>query len=394
MESSDLQLLSNKDIPESIRSKIAEQILGASEREAQRALEAEQLASENKKFFWNTPFVAALAGLVTLTATFVFDRITASVEATNTITLEQVRTELQESEARLKQELEIASSENLAKLEAEAREREFQYEIVRAELEKGGKTNAERAEVLLFLARAGVFTALNAKELALMAQEQKDNPELTIIPQLSSALNESGSFNSRNVFRRSDLTYSFLEDPSDEMRNAVERATDEWASHGNISFRYVEAAEEAVIRILPSPNQSSSMIGRTALGIGADRPTMWLRNQAVNLEEQYSDILHQFGHAIGMVHEHQNPNADIKWDVSKVYDYFQSTYGWTRAHIDRNLLRKSDAYPCLRDFDPQSIMMYSIPSEVLFDGNGFERGDSLSETDKSCVKEMYPNLAR
>ncbi len=166
----DIELLSNKDIPESVRASIAQHILGAADREAQRELEIQRLASEKKKVLWNTPLVAALAGLVTLSATFAFDRLTAREETTNTITLEQVRTELEQGEARLKQELETAASENLARLEAEAREKEFQYEIVRSELANDTKSHEERAATLLFLVRAGVLSSLNESELTLMAE--------------------------------------------------------------------------------------------------------------------------------------------------------------------------------------------------------------------------------
>ncbi|OED50537.1 hypothetical protein AB838_01870 [Rhodobacteraceae bacterium (ex Bugula neritina AB1)] len=185
MNPDDIGILSNTEIPESIRAKIAEQIVGAGDRKAQRALEAERLASERTKFLWNTPVVAAIAGLLTLTATFVFERLTAKDETVNTITVEQVRAELKQSEARLKQELELAASENLAKLEAEAREREFQYEIVRSELTNSEKSNAERAAVLLFLVRAGVLGTLNEDELREMAEQQIERPDVTIIPQLT-----------------------------------------------------------------------------------------------------------------------------------------------------------------------------------------------------------------
>ncbi len=182
----DIDILSNKEIPEAVRTKIAEVVLISEQRNSDRDLERDKLEVEKRKFIWNTPFVAALAGLLTLSATFIFDRMTAKDDTKNTITLEQVRNELQESVSRLKQELELDTSESLARLEAQAKEREFQYEIVRSELNNDGKTNAERAAVLLFLARAGVLNALDAEALQAMAEEQKDNPEQNIIPQLSS----------------------------------------------------------------------------------------------------------------------------------------------------------------------------------------------------------------
>lgn len=220
MNPDDIDLLSKTEIPESIRSKIAEQIVGAADREAERALEAERLASERKKFLWNTPVVAAIAGLLTLTATFVFDRIIAKDQTDNTITLEQVRNELQQSEVRLRQELELAASESHAKLETEAKEREFQYEIVRSEFTNSEKTNAERAAVLLFLVRAGVLSSLNEDELREMAEQQIERPNETIIPQLTSSLQMASEFKvglsaneldtRRDVIRMQETTFGNL----------------------------------------------------------------------------------------------------------------------------------------------------------------------------------------
>lgn len=418
MDEKQLDFLSNASVPKEIRARIGEKWITAEEAENALEIEKKRLENDLQKTKWNTPLAAAAAGLLTLSATFIYDLVTAREETSNaitieeirnelqvalsesdtmnTITLEQVRNELEQSEARLKLELEVASSQSLAKLEAEAREREFQYEIVRAELEKSGKTNAERAEVLLFLARAGVFTALNADELALMAEEQKNNPEVTIIPELSSSSANGGAFSKRNIFRpeeSSDVTYSFLEEPTVEMRRTVELATEEWAKHGNIGFRYVDDPAEAIIRIMPDQMRSSSYIGRTALRVGRDTPTMRLRNSHSNDEQRLTDFLHQFGHAIGMVHEHQSPNADIPWDEGRVTEYYRTAFGWDAVQTRHNILARSNVYPCMRDFDPQSIMMYSLPAELLSDEIGFERSSSLSEGDISCVREMYPITA-
>ncbi|MEM0950051.1 MAG: hypothetical protein AAGK37_21835 [Pseudomonadota bacterium] len=185
MKKEEIELLSNSDIPDIVRQTIAEKILSRSDREAERALEAQRIASDNKKTAWNTPIVASLAALLTLAATFVFDTLTADQTTKNAITVQEVRQELELSEARLKQQLEADANENLARLEAEAREREFQYEIVRSELANAEKSNAERASVLLFLVRAGVLASLNERELSAMAQEQRENPDETIIPSLT-----------------------------------------------------------------------------------------------------------------------------------------------------------------------------------------------------------------
>jgi len=187
MDAKDLELLSNAAIPENIRMAIAQSLLGSQSTKAGQDLELQKLDMERRKFIWNTPTVAALSGVITLAATFVFDRITKKDQVTNTITIEQVKREITESEARLKQQLEERTKKTVADIDALAREREFQYKIVTDELADKSKDNVQRASVLLFLARAGVLTTLNADQLKDMAEEQKKNPNEVIIPQLRPA---------------------------------------------------------------------------------------------------------------------------------------------------------------------------------------------------------------
>ena len=166
-----LNLLKDTNIPEAIRAEIAKQSFITENAKLSQALEIEKLEAEKRKSFLNAPFIAALAGLLTLSATFIFDTLTGQNDTSNTITLEQHRQELKDAESR-----------TVANLEAQAKEREFQYEIVKSELADASKTNAQRADVLLFLAKAGILNSLNTDELIQMAEKQRDNPNENIIP--------------------------------------------------------------------------------------------------------------------------------------------------------------------------------------------------------------------
>ncbi len=386
MEDKDLELLTNQDIPENVRSKIAERLFGAQDRVAERAIETERLLHERRKLFWNTPLVAALAGLLTLSATFVFDRITANDATNNTITLEEVRKELELSEARLTQELEIASNESLARLEAQAREREFQYEIVRSQMERQGATNADRAAVLLFLARAGVLNALDRDELTLMAREQQQNPETNIIPPLSSQDDDS-PFERRFLYPNgSTVTYSFVETPTERSREIVEDAIGEWSQHVNLRFEFIDQSQGADIRILPDGDRTGSRIG-PALGAAlVQRETMWLPR---NL--QLHTALHEFGHAIGFLDEHRNPQSTVSFNREAAATYFDNTFSMPVSFVERILFQHSPIpYPCRRDFDPNSIMMSFIPAEITSDGRSYQQGRRLSSSDIDCASQMYP----
>ncbi|MCB0059260.1 MAG: hypothetical protein KDE45_19610, partial [Caldilineaceae bacterium] len=100
--------------------------------------------------------------------------------------------------------------------------------------------------------------------------------------------------------------------------------------------------------------------------------------------------LHEFGHALGLLHEHLSPVADIPWDEEKVIAYYRRTNGWNETYIRSNVLAipPSDKFT---DFDTLSIMLYPVPRELT--KGGYEipwQNSELSETDKKFIAEIYP----
>ncbi len=52
-------------------------------------------------------------------------------------------------------------------------------------------------------------------------------------------------------------------------------------------------------------------------------------------------IVHEFCHALGMIHEHQNPkNNPIKWNKPVVYSELQRTNNWDKSQTDHNMFKK------------------------------------------------------
>ncbi len=62
---------------------------------------------------------------------------------------------------------------------------------------------------------------------------------------------------------------------------------------------------------------SSSMVGRLALDVDKNEPTMVLNLHGMTKSNQRSMVLHEFGHALGMYHEHQRSDF---WDVLESKD--------------------------------------------------------------------------
>ena len=51
-------------------------------------------------------------------------------------------------------------------------------------------------------------------------------------------------------------------------------------------------------------------------------------------------VIHEFGHAIGCVHEQSSPSINIPWDKEKVYAYYKSRIGWDKAKVDHNVFNR------------------------------------------------------
>lgn len=142
-----------------------------------------------------------------------------------------------------------------------------------------------------------------------------------------------------------------------------------WSKYGNIHFQFNVPWESADIRIrFDEPNRAYSRgIGRKILSHPKDQKTMNLGFGFLQNEEEFrGTVLHEFGHAIGLYHEHNSPNVAYTWDREKVIaDLLEWNKGWTRADAIHNVLAglPSDQGIFDTEFDPNSIMIYFIPSE-------------------------------
>lgn len=154
-----------------------------------------------------------------------------------------------------------------------------------------------------------------------------------------------------------------------------------------IQFAYVATADDAHIRIRFDRFSNASYVGTDALAVSKGQPTMMLADW-----NDQKVVLHEFGHALGLKHEHQHPESGIRWDRDAVLEDFQGV--WTQEEIERNILR---THPRTDDFfftafDKGSIMMYPLQKahmlneeHITYDGDG-----RWSEKDVQTLQAMYP----
>lgn len=173
----------------------------------------------------------------------------------------------------------------------------------------------------------------------------------------------------------------------------VKKATTEWMTYANVKFRYVED-DDAEIRIeFATDNSYWSQIGTLCKTItDPSQATMHLGFSDLSIGDDviYGTILHEFGHALGCIHEHQQTNATINWDKQKVFDYYAKV-GWDEAKTNYNILNKFPNEALSNsDYDQDSIMHYFFPSELTVDGKGSKMNFALSQKDKDFMKFCYP----
>ena len=161
-----------------------------------------------------------------------------------------------------------------------------------------------------------------------------------------------------------------------------------WTQHANLTFDFNDAPG-ADIRISFDPAIGAwSYVGTDCRSIPLDQATMNLGFM------DGGTTAHEFGHAIGLAHEHQKPAGGIQWNEAVVIRELAGAPNfWDEAKARHNVLRKYSADQINgTKFDPDSIMLYFFPAEWTVNGIGTKANEVLSDLDKAFAAgaKMYP----
>lgn len=224
------------------------------------------------------------------------------------------------------------------------------------------------------------------------------------------------------------LLVKFMPGGSKALRDKVMLYAKEWEKYANITFKFVpDTTRITNIRIkLGSGQGHNSAIGTeanfrpqtmqtinfdTLFFADGDYYITKLQKQGVrppydlghlvsgmrsdpghwNITETKRVVMHEFGHALGLLHEQSYPGA-VKWKkTDSVYQYYQETQGWTREQVDFNVFEVANQfYTNGTRYDPKSIMHYSINSWETTNGYSVNQNNELSAGDKALIAAMYP----
>uniref|UniRef100_A0A4Q2DAD1 Peptidase M12A domain-containing protein n=1 Tax=Candolleomyces aberdarensis TaxID=2316362 RepID=A0A4Q2DAD1_9AGAR len=183
-------------------------------------------------------------------------------------------------------------------------------------------------------------------------------------------------------------------------QDKVKEVVKEWEKHANLKFRFIPNGNDAEIRIgFREKAGSWSYIGKVALEIDKPEQTMnfgWVESTPETTAKERGVILHEFGHAIGYLHEHQSPRRGERLTLNEqvIIDYVQRTQipPWTEEDARQNIINVYSRAEVsnFSAVDFTSIMMYFMPANWNVQGIEIPPNESLSPLDKAYAFLNYP----
>ena len=188
------------------------------------------------------------------------------------------------------------------------------------------------------------------------------------------------------------LTVAFVGNVDPQFQQKVKNNISDWTPFAGIQFDLVPHLPADIRIELVDDGQNWSQYGTDATKVDPNQATVHFGtiNQYSADDEIYRVAVHEFGHALGALHEHQSPTAaGIDWNTAIVNDYYHKL-GWTDAMIQANIYATfpPDAAYCTR-FDPSSIMIYDFPANFTTNQLTVKPNFVLSALDKSGMKTLY-----
>lgn len=207
-----------------------------------------------------------------------------------------------------------------------------------------------------------------------------------------------------------DIIILFL-DGTDEKIELVKRTAVQWSDFGNFNFKFIDGRKKSIeetpesnIRISFDINKlQEGTAGHSALYLKGNKKSR--QSTMVLGDDRIKTILHEFGHALGLSHEHQNPLFPIE-----EFNGQRNCGTLSRSSCNRNVknIPKLTKKFVGTQFDRQSVMIYDgewsngstdfsdliSAGEVTslapenFTSDGLDKGLSLN--DKMAIAMIYP----
>jgi len=215
------------------------------------------------------------------------------------------------------------------------------------------------------------------------------------------------------IWSKSRLQASFVDanhyDPTGLIRRRIRTVVQKWsdASLGGINFDWIDQMQyDSDIRISLTPDGTFwSLVGTDTRLSGSNLVTL---NLGFNNSEYYASddtnnfyvrefqrlVLHEFGHALGFIHEHLSPKSQITFNEPAAIAYFRKN---GLGHLTDDQIREQVLTPepdaeNLTGFDLKSVMLYPFPASIA--NPPTDNNWELSAGDIETVRKAYPKGRR
>ena len=219
------------------------------------------------------------------------------------------------------------------------------------------------------------------------------------------------------------LTVEFLDRwKFEKERQMVERAATEWATWGNILFKFVSSGRSD-IRVKFDDKKTNYWISDVGAPKTGNLGKYWDSNEptmSLTTDLTYGIALHEFGHALGLTHEHLAPEFEkyFAWKFSgeRLYEEISKIYaGYSTPPTMKQKEEIKHNYLTLREvddeesfFDINSVMTYGLSDKLIeirpaapqklkdifaekggIPDNSLSDDSSLSDGDKEFIASCY-----
>jgi hypothetical protein len=188
-------------------------------------------------------------------------------------------------------------------------------------------------------------------------------------------------------------------DGTENYKDQVKNYSNEWTQYANIDFVFYSHISEvpknqtADIVISFSNRGDYSTVGNDSYTkIKTDKHSMNLERFKVGnrIQNRYV-VLHEFGHALGLEHEHQNYNRKFVVDEKNAKIYCKSMAFTEQECLDfviKKFEKNENTYFSV--YDPYSVMHYDLHHSISVENINFRSNFTLSLIDKIEIAKLYP----
>lgn len=179
---------------------------------------------------------------------------------------------------------------------------------------------------------------------------------------------------------------------SKSLHKKIMAVVHEWEVYANIKFINVDSGDAEIRVFMGYYEAHYSLIGQQSLALSQDQKTMNLdTTEFGNNTILRRTVLHEFGHAIGLLHEHYSPNSTIQWDKNAFYEDLLRMPSQWRNDLEMQFFKTYQiSYTQGTNYDQKSIMHLPILARWTKNGFSVPWNNELSEGDKVLVGMLYP----